>query len=258
MASSHLIRVFSSSSRLTRAIARGLVGAQIGTLIVPIAAEARPAPRDDAPPPVIDSVATVPATPIVVNREVPDHAPPPGTWSLSAEPSDEELFRKRVFAEPLVPIGGATTPAENRALARALSVYVSTRQPDAVAPLVDFVDAFPKTPWRASLCLNLGGVYRDTGHYTRALESWDRAWQLSREETDVRAKAIADLAIGEWLFMSASLGRKQAFEEAARQIADRDVSGQAAASSHARTSARSCCQPNRPRRSRASSSRSIT
>ena len=63
--------------------------------------------------------------PVLVNKTVPNVTPPPALPRLPAFPTDAELSRARVFGEPLVPVGGTTTPEQNAALARALEAYLA-------------------------------------------------------------------------------------------------------------------------------------
>src|SRR5213593_3170134 len=61
---------------------------------------------------------------IAVNRKAPVVTPLAAFPKFSVSPSDEELFRARVFEEPLVPVGGTSSPEENRSLASALLQYL--------------------------------------------------------------------------------------------------------------------------------------
>jgi RHS repeat-associated protein len=170
------------------------------------------------------SVSPEAAPTVTVNRTVPAVTPPSPFVGFSSSPTDDEFFRGRVFAEPLVPLGRATTRGENRALARALHAY---RQgaPEFTAPIDTFLRDHADTPWRASLLVNLGGRLRDAGAYTRALAAWDAAWTLAERATDPHGRAIADLAIAEWLMLSASLMRIDEVETRLEAIATRDVRG---------------------------------
>ena len=61
---------------------------------------------------------------VTVNRTAPQVQPPPAQPVFSDPPTDQEIFRARVFAEPMVPMG-PSTPEENRALAQALLTFLS-------------------------------------------------------------------------------------------------------------------------------------
>jgi hypothetical protein len=64
----------------------------------------------------------------------PNIVTPPSVQTLPDTPTAQDLFRVRVFEEPLVPIGGEPTPAENAALATALKGYASLLAAPEVAP----------------------------------------------------------------------------------------------------------------------------
>src|SRR5580765_5046069 len=64
----------------------------------------------------------------------------PGVLALSSNPTTEELYRARVFDEPLVPVGGAPTAEENAALAAALVGYAQRSGPDDFSSLTRFLD----------------------------------------------------------------------------------------------------------------------
>jgi len=49
-------------------------------------------------------VETVPQ--VMPNRKLPEVPPPQTTLEFSANPTTHEIFRARIFEEPLVPIGG--------------------------------------------------------------------------------------------------------------------------------------------------------
>ena len=190
-----------------------------------IGADQRPGPVPGAPPDGPATPIPIPeAKPVVVNRTVPAVTPPTPFAGFSSSPTDEEFFRGRLFAEPLVPIGRATTLEENRALARALEAY-QHGTPDATAPIDTFLRAHADTPWRASLLVNVGGRLREAGAYTRALAAWDDAWTLAQHATDPHGRAVADLAVAEWLMLSMSLMRIDEVETRLAAIATRDVRG---------------------------------
>ena len=71
-------------------------------------------------------------------------------WAFSASPTAQEISRARVFEEPLVPVGGEPTTAENAALAATLLGYAKRNGPDDFATLTDFLERYPQSPWRAA------------------------------------------------------------------------------------------------------------
>ena len=165
---------------------------------------------------------------VTVNRSIPVVSQPVLMPVFSAEPTDDEFFRARIFEEPLVPVGGNTSTQENLTLANALMQYASAGAGDLTAPLEQFLASHQSSPWRASLLTNLGIVYRRTAHFSRALPAWEEAWQLAGAAQDSHGRAVADRAIGELIELNARLGRFDVLEELFSQIDGRDVRGSAA------------------------------
>jgi RHS repeat-associated protein len=146
---------------------------------------------------------------------------------LSVNPTRQEIFRARIFEEPLVPIGGEPAEAENAALATALGRYSRRSGPDDFSGLTGFLNSQPHSRWNPALLTCLGTEYYNTGHYSLALESWRRAWELGRAATDPHGKALADRAVGELAYMYARLGRMAELEALLKSIEDRVFSGSA-------------------------------
>jgi hypothetical protein len=85
----------------------------------------------------------------------------------------------------------------------------------------------PGSRWRASLLTNLGHIYRRTGYFSRALDAWEEAWKLAKDETEPKLKVIADRAVGELAQLNASLGRFERLEQLFEDIKGRDLRGPA-------------------------------
>src|SRR5262245_53355734 len=102
------------------------------------------------------------ASAISPNRTLPKVQPPKTGLEFSTSPTPEEIFRARVFEEPLVPIGGEPSAEENAALAAALIGYSKRSGPDDFASLTGFLEAHPQTPWRAALLTDLGLEFYNT------------------------------------------------------------------------------------------------
>ena len=168
-----------------------------------------------------------PQAPVTVNRTVPNVTAVPLSPQFSANPTDAEFFRARIFEEPLIPLEGPAVDAENHALASALLEYLALGGRDAVDPLRTFLVAHPTSRWRVSLLTNMGLVYRRTGFLLRALSAWEDAWALAKAATATGPKAIADRALGELFELNASLGRFERIEELFEEIAGRDIRGSA-------------------------------
>lgn len=217
-------------SRAYRSIARAVIASQLLMMLpeIPLSAAAR---SPMAPSAETERAASRPQPKperVVVNRTVPRVTPPPTAPSFSEDPTDLEFRRVRIFAEALVPLGRPTRPEENRALAAALMAYVQKGESEAVAGMLEFLLRFPDSPWRPSLIANVGTVFSQTGHYSRALRSWDEAWRLTKAATDVNGRAVADYALGEWLDLVTRLGQSNLLSARLEEIKDRGVGGAAA------------------------------
>jgi len=138
-----------------------------------------------------------------------------------ANPSPQDFFHARVFDEPLVPIGGEPSRAENAALATALLGYSQRAGPDDFSSLTSFLRENPGSPWCAALLTDLGIEYYNTAHYSLALDAWARAWPLAKDAADAKGKAIADRAVGELAYMFARLGRMAELEALLKSIEGR-------------------------------------
>jgi RHS repeat-associated protein len=166
---------------------------------------------------------------VLANRTVPAVTPPLDALAFTENPDDSEFLRSGVSAEPLVP-AWHTRSAENRDLATALLAYDARRRAgtlDAVESLVSFLSAHPETPWRPSLLVSLGTVYRRTGHFSKALEAWQSAWDAGRE-LDGSGHAVGDSALAKLSQFEAYLGRKELLAPLLESIRDRPLHGAAA------------------------------
>lgn len=98
---------------------------------------------------------------------------------FSDSPTEQELLVSGVLPQPLAPVGGTPSADENRKLANALTKYLRSQESgalrDAVGPLTDFLKTHSQSPWRAALYMNLGLIYRQTGHMSKTLRAWRQA-----------------------------------------------------------------------------------
>jgi RHS repeat-associated protein len=145
--------------------------------------------------------------------------------SITASPTSEEIFRARVFEEPLVPVGGEPSAEETAALAAALVGYARRSGPDDFSSLTAFLEQHPASVWRAALLTGLGLEYYNTAHYSLALQAWNEAWAAGQNATTAQAKAIADRAGGELAYMYGRLGRMGELEVLLQSVAGRTFSG---------------------------------
>lgn len=153
---------------------------------------------------------------------------PPHTFQLSADPTTDEIFRSHVFAEPLVPVGGTPTTAENSALANALMNYSRRSSPDDFTALIGFLQQCPNSPWTAALLTDLGLEYYNTAHYSLALVAWSNAWALAKNAAGAKGAALAQRAFGELIKMDSRLGRMDEIERLLNSIGNSTLAGPAA------------------------------
>jgi hypothetical protein len=145
---------------------------------------------------------------------------------FSSSPTPQAIFLARLFEEPLVPIG-EPTQSENTALAAALLNYSKRSDPHDLSSLTGFLDIYPKCPWSVALPTNLGLEYYNTGHYSKTLDVWERAWDLGRAATDPKGKAIVDRAVGELAYMHARLGQMTKLDALLKSVEGRAFCGPA-------------------------------
>src|SRR5206468_10993291 len=169
--------------------------------------------------------AKKPEEKIAVNRKAPVVTPPGAFPQFSPSPTDQELFQARAFEEPLVPMGGASSPEENKALASALLQYLKAGNTENLTPLESFLEAHPGSRWRASLLTDMGLVYRRTGYFSKALEGWKEAWSLAKNDPAPMPRAVADRAVAEWAELNARVGRMDVLEPLFKELENRDVGG---------------------------------
>ena len=169
-----------------------------------------------------------PALSVQANRAVPKAEPPETVLEFSANPTEEEFFRARVFAEPMVPIGGTPTAEENADLASALLGYAKRTGPDDFTSLTSFLERHPQSVWAGALLTGLGIEYYNTAHYSLAIDAWRKAWGLADKATDRKSLALVDRAFGELIYMDARLGRMDEMATLLKTVEKRPLLGPAA------------------------------
>lgn len=145
---------------------------------------------------------------------------------LKELPSEEEIFQAGFLPEPLVPVPGASSDSETRALTKALRKYQAGAAED-IQPLADFVQTYSESRWTPGLLLNLGAISYRTGYFSKALEYWHAAWEKAKEAQDIRSRTIANQGIAEYAKMCARVGRKDELVTVFEEVAERQFTGNA-------------------------------
>ena len=206
----------------------GLLALQLtGVPGVMAAAPSDTATVQPAPPPDKEAAPPAPPARVTPNRTLPRAVPAPLLPTFSKPPLDAEIYRARVFDEPFVPAAGARDAREDSALSAAILEHIQSGSPSDLTRFEAFLRAHPQSRWAGALLLDMGIVYRRTGYFTRAIDSWERAWTLLKGESEPRARALADRAVGELAELNARLGRYEQLEALFAEIATRDVRGPA-------------------------------
>ncbi|MEO9061083.1 MAG: hypothetical protein ABI270_03455 [Nitrosospira sp.] len=139
-----------------------------------------------------------------------------------------QLHKVDGFEEPLVAMY-ATTPQEDRALADTIAAYRKQSTFEDLTAFERFVKDYPQSGWRVGVLANLGLAYYRQGYFSRAIDTWERAWQAekSRPADNPMGKMLADLAIGELARMHSRLGHADALERLFIDLNGRPMSGPA-------------------------------
>jgi tetratricopeptide (TPR) repeat protein len=121
----------------------------------------------------------------------------------------------------------ATSEKEDSALLLAIAAYDKRSKLDDFSSLTDFLKDHPQSGWTPAVLTNLGLLYLHYGYFSKALQSWEQAWQGGRSATDPQARALIDRAIGELLRLEAAIGRFDRVAALFAEMGDRPISGSA-------------------------------
>lgn len=149
------------------------------------------------------------------------------TATFSKDPTDEEIFRAHFFAEPLVPGDGKVSSQENTNLVYALASFSQRKSTDDFTAIANFLKNYPESRWQGALLANLGIIYRRTGYYNKAMDAWEKAWALMKNQTDRRVKILADGVVSQLLLLNAWVGRVERIETLLKEIDQRLIEGSA-------------------------------
>ncbi len=174
-------------------------------------------------------IADFQASNVRVNRTVPTVTAPALSTTFSETPTTDEIKAARFFTEPLVPLGAEPSEAENVAIGRALEAFVARANREDASALLAYLDAYPATPWRASLVANIATLYARNGYFSRASALWEQAWNLAKTASDPAGQAVADFAVAHWLQQATVFGQVERLQARLAEIGERDIRGPAGA-----------------------------
>jgi RHS repeat-associated protein len=135
-------------------------------------------------------------------------------------------IRAAPLAEPLVATA-PTSAEEDQALARAVVALERRTRPDDFSALTDFLSRYPRSGWAPAVLTNLGFSYLHDGHFSKALDAWQKAWRLGQSSTALEGKALVDRAVGELALLYASLGKHDELTALFAEIGSRPITGSA-------------------------------
>ena len=130
------------------------------------------------------------------------------------------------FEEPFVKTA-PTSPEEDSALLLATKAYRNQKVPDDFRIFDSLLSNYPSSGWRVALLTNLGLSYYHYGHFSKAIDAWEQAWETGKSITEPSAKALVDRALGELARMHARLGHAERLSMLLKEISDRPVTGAA-------------------------------
>jgi RHS repeat-associated protein len=212
-----------------RSVAWVLITLQMILPIVPQLLVSAATVAPSAAPPQSNYETPPPAPQVAVNRTVPPVSPPSNVLEFSASPTDEEISQARVFPSPIISIGNDSSPTENADLAAALLAYRNRVDPDDASAIENFLQQYPQSPRYISLSSDLAAHYRRTGHFSKALTTWEQIWNIGKDITDLNGRKIVDQSVGDWAAFLVTLGRKDDIKELLQEVQGRDLHGAAAA-----------------------------
>lgn len=139
--------------------------------------------------------------------------------------SDADLLSLNGFAVPLIP-SGPTTPSQNTAFSAAANSWLQRQSQDDFTALRSFANS--NSPWKMTALLNLAAAYYQAGWFSKALETYEEAWEAGRTLTTESGRSLANQAAAGKMGMLARVGRKAELEAFVAELGDRPVSGPAA------------------------------
>ena len=132
-----------------------------------------------------------------------------------------------MFPALLVPAGKNRSAGENKDLALALKRFHDRTDADDASAVENFLNKHPDSQWRVSLTANLGGHYRHTMQFTRALAAWRETWALGKGSADPKVIDVADEAAAEMAQYYVTLGRTDELQALLKELDGHPLRGAA-------------------------------
>src|SRR5947208_15461895 len=121
------------------------------------------------------------------------------------------ILQQPRFGEGLTWIG-ANEPSEVESR-RLLDTLNNLNQPSWREEVEGFLRDNPNSPWAASLHHAYASFCRRTGRTTKALQHWEEAWALLKQDNSENGKRVGGAVLASWPELLSSLGRLQRLSE---------------------------------------------
>lgn len=123
----------------------------------------------------------------------------------------EQILRMQAFPEGLVWTGGKEpSVADNTDV---LAVLNHMQDASWTTAIETFLQQHPQSPWAASLRHDYASFCRESGRTTKALQQWEAAWALVKNDTSPVGQKLAGSILANWIDQLASLGRLDKMQE---------------------------------------------
>jgi RHS repeat-associated protein len=88
-----------------------------------------------------------------------------------------------------------------------LGIMNNLQSPSWMGDVESFLTDYPKSPWAASLHNAYASFCRETGRTTTALEHWEAAWTLVKDDDSAPGRKLGGSILANWTDLLSSLGR---------------------------------------------------
>ncbi len=170
----------------------------------------------------------VPGQPVAPVLVTPTEGPVATNLTFSASPTVAEIMSARVFEEPLVPMWGEPSAAENQALANALILFSQRERTDDFSALEAFLNSQVSYNWYPAVSYAIGWEYYHTGYFSKTLQAWENAWWYAEFDWEPRSKELGDRILGELARMHSRIGGFERVEELLAAADERPLTGHGA------------------------------